>query len=111
MNERMARLLDLVWDRTRKGEMPWRDTTDDDVFEANLSGNSFGIAEQGHDKYRFSVYDSQGRCLEFIETYVGEQWKPETRSSNEKLADLFDIARRQALRIEENLDDLIRALS
>ena len=110
MNEKMVKLLDLVVERTAKNEIPWQDTPDDSAFEAHMGDSSFSI-EETREGYRFSAYDSSGRRLEAISTVPIQTFGDPTIQFNEKLSDLFDSARKQALQVDENLDRLIEAMS
>ena len=111
MNEKMAKLLDLTLSRTQIGQLNWQDTPDNDSFETHFSANSLVISKIGNDRFTFGVIDSGGRQLESIESIHGDPWDDAVLQFNQKLLDLFVMARRQALRIDENLEELIKSLS
>ena len=108
----MAEIVDIVtklWERTNQHKIEWDTTVNENTFLANIGdSSSVTVTSLGGpynvDHIRFQILDERGRVLE---EYATEN---EDESVKEKLYDIYNEARRAALRIDSHLDELLAAL-
>jgi hypothetical protein len=118
VRNRLIKLAELLLARTREGKISWTPTDDERSFLYTASGTSAMINStvtfDGRNQATLSVLNNRGTVIEKIvnefslrdETglYVGEApW-------NETLDDLYQAARRDALKITSLLDNFLANL-
>lgn len=107
MNDVVARLSQ----RTTQGGIPWKPTADESAFAASFGDMSLLISQRTvfieyarTTEYELSVLDEKGYEIDSAAYTVGSQ------SPYQALSDLHRTAKRQALGIEERLQDLMSRL-
>lgn len=105
----MAQMADLIArlaERTTEGRIPWKATADESTFAATFGDMSLLISERqmvshGSTAYKLSVLDEKGYEIESA-LYI-----PGIEGQNSQLEEIYLSAKRQALGIEERLQDLM----
>ena len=120
MNE--EKLLDIaskLLERSQAGDIAWSETADTNTYSAAFPEYSVTILILDYktfkhpNNYAFSVYNDKGMQVESIETSLERHIEESELSSGawQTLSRLYDIARSQALKSNEILDDLLTRLS
>lgn len=118
--KRFTTLIDRLRKMSDEDKVPWAETSDEHVFQAAFKGYAVRISQEaagydyGEPVYRYIIgfYDTFGKLLDsateadFPETYEFEGGK----LARVALRDLYDVARRKALKVDQALDDLLRSL-
>ena len=99
-----APLLNTILEKTQAGKLKWDDTPDEDIFLASVEGNTFKVqrkllhAKDTVHRYTLSLLDQSGKLVWEIE----EPWA--------LTKEVFVLARRVALKVDERVDALIGTL-
>lgn len=102
MSELTESLVARLLDKTRAGEIAWRESARPGEYSVSFPNSSIGIVnDKGHCLVR--VYNEAGLLID--ETLV------KRNPSLEQLMDLLHLARRQALRVDETLQELLKELA
>jgi hypothetical protein len=100
-------LVNTILERTREGKLTWE--------ELSLSGFLTRVGQtmiiidrpRGNELPSIRITDESGKLLEIIE---GPVLAGSGLGSKELLSEVYELARRQALRVDETLLDLKRSL-
>ncbi len=101
----MAQITDVLTrliERTSEGKVPWQTTTDEQTFVAVYGKLSALIQIDDYDDIVLKILKSGNEIerLDSTEEAAGKNWEP-------RLASLHQMARRVALRVEDQLDELL----
>jgi hypothetical protein len=100
-------LLQEVAEKTKSGRIEWEPLADDDHFVASVRGKFtlliIHYSFQGEDRFSLVLKDAEGTEVLRVTEYT-EGVRPG------QLEDLYGMARRQALRVDEKLDELLAEL-
>ena len=104
----MAEVSDILaklLERTNQNKVSWQTTVDDDAFIAVLGNASVRIHVDQYSDTILKILNNEGREIEQIDSGVddGSQWKSELNA-------LYLKARRIALGVDSELDELLREL-
>lgn len=123
-NDRLAKIAELLLKQTRSGVAAWKPTDDEGAFYYMGSKSSLFISnsedQDGDDNVRLRILNDDGiEVGELRSAWVSrdpDPWDASQRNYgpgkfNGLLEDLFEAARRSALRIDEVLDSLYQDLS
>jgi hypothetical protein len=118
--KRLKTLIDRLRKLSDEDQVPWSETSDERAFQAALKGYTVTVAQDyaGQDwgqavyVYAIRIHDTLGKLLETAterdfqdqRSFVGN------KTAAEALQDLYDLARRKALKVDQALDDLLRSL-
>jgi hypothetical protein len=118
--KRLGTLIDRLRKLSDEDQVPWVETADERAFQASLKAYTVTIAQEyaGQDWgqtvyiYAIRIHDLLGKLLE---TATERDFPVNYKLSGDKngaeaLQDLYDVARRRALKVDEALDDLLRSL-
>ncbi|MCG8921288.1 hypothetical protein [Lentzea sp. CC55] len=110
IDERLIAILRSLLRRTRHRKIDWTpgEAAGSEAFYYHLPTSSLEIRSKkgdGNPPYILSVRDSFGSKLDELAT---DPWGE--HSYNEELAELFRLARRQSLMVDETLDQLLADL-
>lgn len=97
----LREIVQTILEKTRAGKLLWSELASD-VFLANIGDNSVVISGRGN-SYDLVFRNSEGHILDEIDIE-----RPEYYEIN--LNELYDIVRRQALRVDETLIEMKRNL-
>ena len=118
-DERMMAIATKLLERTRKGDVGWSDTADEDAFTVAYPTYSVSLRKisptypvslgtippvMAPNYYVLSVRNAYGSEIESLPIRLSED-------GFETLRDLFQLAKRIALKADEVLDDLLGRLS
>jgi hypothetical protein len=95
-----AELIGKILDSTVRGKIDWQKTAEQSQFAAAFGGKWTVLIDQGvKDPHLFwlTLQNAEGEELLSI-------------SSDARLSDLYDKARRQALKVDEAITDLLKEL-
>lgn len=126
-NERLAKILRALRYQTELGNLEWTARTFEDSdenlenYDYSTEGNTITIGSRNakaQERYLLTIKDSYGRLIATIDTAStnSKSW-PQHDSSDpwasepfDSLRDVFARARRKALEVDNNLDQVLRDL-
>lgn len=105
VDSRIARLIERLHDKTRQGELDWRETPDLGEFSASFPKYSVVVSWSDRGKCWLKIYGPEGK---FLEAVSDEQLRSGyEESAAHFLEELFDLARRKALDVDGAIDELL----
>jgi hypothetical protein len=107
---RLIALCERLAEATLAGATEWRDGEDDHFLWASSEGRvSVGARDRdGQPPYELAIFNPTGDKVEELESALSEEDTP--AAWNPPLAELYRVARRNALRADEIIDALMNAL-
>ncbi len=112
-NKKVAELVASLTELSRRDGIEWEETADESTFQALVSNSLVTISRMGLDSesdYQFKVMGASGRVLEEATVSHPLSVTGEVGASWYELADLFELARRRALNVDEALSGLISSI-
>jgi|ERR1017187_1474884 hypothetical protein len=106
--EKLITLVKRLHAKTKAGEIRWEQTTANGVFQTAFPSYTVKLAKRGAD-YSISILDEMGTTLESSDDAQLAAAFPE-RSVYQTMRELYDMARRVALGVNEALDSLLGEL-
>jgi hypothetical protein len=105
INEKLTQLVDAVYEKTKSGELVWETTSVPFKFQVSFAKYSVTILSQGAGATRLELHNDQGALIEEV--------SPSDTSAAQDaiLYRLYELARRQALGVDEAIDELLTELS
>ena len=107
----MGDVIERLANRTSEGQVPWKPTADEATFAASFGSMSLLISTHERQtgirrmtEYKLSVLDEKGYEIESAVYTAGFP------SENLPLSDVYRLAKRQALKIDERLQELVTLL-
>lgn len=110
VEDKLRKLIDRLLVRTRAGELQWSETSSQDAFQASFPSYSLEL-ERADTTIYIRVLNSEGKVLEWTSDQkmrTEGNWK--NADDIRKLDELYALARRQALRVEKALDELLSVI-
>ncbi len=117
----IAEIAKLVLERTKEGRLAWEGTADENSYLATLGNQSVRISRgslAGDEYHFFSVLNKDGREIETLSTTPDDaysNWILEhvyaTPIDKNTLPIIFQLARRRALEVDKELDELAKVLN
>ena len=108
----MAEIADIIsklLERTNEGKVSWKTSVDEKTFTAVVGSTSTLLSANddalGNQRVRFRILDKQGREIERYDTF--HQFDAKILHN---LTELYVKARRTALGVDSQLDELLKAL-
>jgi len=112
-DSRIALLVERLHERTLNNRLLWEKTVDVGVYQVVSGVHSIHVAKRedrdswgnliGHD-FALEIYDEEGTLIEEIGA------KDLEASALEKLKELYELARRQAMGVDKIIDSLLSEL-
>ena len=108
----MAEITDIITkmlERTNENRISWQSTANEDTFIAVVGDTSTSVStSDGGDQVLFRILNKEGREIERYDTDFAtvENWEPFDKAVRE----LYTKAKRVALGVDSQLDDLLKAL-
>ncbi len=105
----ITEIVPMILERTKEGRLDWAITANVNSFLATLGNQSLKITRTPE-----TLYENEGYSLVVLNKDGVEidQTSASIRSTEGKqLANIFGLARRRALNVEEELDELVKMLS
>ncbi|HEY4922142.1 MAG TPA: hypothetical protein VII40_18715 [Xanthobacteraceae bacterium] len=103
MSTTIEDLIPVLWEKTKAGKIMW-EALSGPSFIARVNTIGVEVLHTREGFARMSLRDEQGRLLESID--IEQLASPLDR----KLDELYDMARRQALKVDDVLGDVKAAL-
>jgi hypothetical protein len=104
--EKMVKIATTLLERTRAGEIVWEETADKDTFLCSFPDYSARIARSRDDgwdeSFELVIVDSKGRRLDSLSSGQG---------GADILPEMFELARRRALNVDEALGNFLETLT
>ena len=113
MASRSVRLAQLLGKKTKDGELQWKRTERDEVFQHAFPDYSVRIHHEheplfDQDDYVLTIYNQEGLIIErFTNGDLQREGLPEAYNS---MQEMYNTARRSAMGIDKALDDLLTYL-
>ena len=110
--DKLIRIAQLIYEKTKNGEIKWEATPDEGTFQASLASYSILIKRSPNvslpvttlnTNFTLQICNEQGQVIEELTEYAAI-------AADFKIGELFELARRMALDVEKALDDLIGTL-
>ena len=108
----MAEIADIInklLERTNEDKVAWKTTVDETTFTAVIGSTSTLVSARddslGNQQVQFRILDRQGREIERYDTL--HKYDAEIGA---RLRELYTKAKRVALGVEDQLDELLKAL-
>jgi hypothetical protein len=117
--KRVGELIERLTRLSERSEVPWAETSDERAFQAALRGYTVTISheyvgqEWGAEVYVYTikVHDKLGKLLDAAtEKDFPNDYFPRERTAGTVFQELYELARRKALRVDEAFDDLLGSL-
>jgi hypothetical protein len=117
---KVTQLLDRLLDKTRSGDVRWKEGITWDSFQADFPDQSVIIYKQsegtdqlskGKPPFSLQVIDNHGRVVALLPTMESRDRVPTLAEEIDKLRDLFEEARRSSSPAEKAIDALLAELS
>jgi hypothetical protein len=107
-DDKVVRLVRLLVERTKAGEIRWEETPTMNTFQCSVSNYSVLISQRSFVDISgmvqtLTVCNEEGKIIEEVD---GE----ELRSEGVQLRELFELARRNAMGVEKALDEMLHLL-
>ncbi len=101
---KLIQFAQLLWEKTKRGEIRWETAPQNDVFQTSLSNYAILIGRNDSNDLSLQLYNQQGNLIEELPEYdAGNSGFPH-------LDELYHHARRIALGVEKALDDILKEL-
>jgi len=117
---RLQALIERIGEMSRNDTVPWTETSVEAAFQASVNQYTVTIEKEylgqnwGEDVYGhvFRIHDSEGKLLDEVRArdFPENTWFQGHERPEDVLRDLYDRARRKALRVDKQLDDLLASL-
>jgi hypothetical protein len=108
-----AQILQLLIEQTDSGKLDWKETGDESGFLVSFPNYSILVSEEmgshGTPYYVVSVVNSEGKIIDRFSEGMADFFDLSENSHN-IMKDLFNKARRRALRADDALDNIIAHL-
>jgi hypothetical protein len=104
-DERLLELASLLFEKTKTGEIAWEKTSFDETFQTSFPKYSVRIQKVKGAPTLF-LFNEDGDLIEelsYVEAFL-------SLGSENRLNELFELARRKAMGVDQALDELLREL-
>lgn len=102
LNEKYGEILDSLLERTKNREMEWQSTSREGEYIIYLQGYSISLI-QVFVGYEMVLRSENGKVIDDFTIRFGDPYW-------EKAQEIFSTARRQALKIDEAVEEVIKQL-
>lgn len=101
----ISEVLKKLLENTTQGRVVWKPTVTEEEYAASIGTNSVLIDRDNYGEVALTILDSSGRDIERVRARLGDELEVSS-----DLHALFDSARRIALNVDDQLDQLLREL-
>lgn len=115
-DERLIKIAESFVEKTRVGKISWEETADENTFLTSFTDYSAQVSkyyEAGQQQFRFAVVNSKGRVLESVSPPPRvrvEGARMQVNRFYKSLEELFELARRSALKVDPTLDHILESV-
>ena len=110
---RIAELVKKLADLTRQGKIKWEDTIDSGIFQYTMRSSTIKISQvlSRENDYasdiKIEIFNKNG---DYIEDVTDEDIKDLLPKAYDTMLEMYENARRQAMGVEDILDDIFEEL-
>lgn len=115
--EKVGKLIDSLYTRTKTGYINWEETERTGVYQVSFPKYSVRLLSQPTRSQAYNGDETQDYIIQIINEYgivVDEVSDIDVKDiiidSYKKMKEMHDLARRQALGVDEALDEILRDL-
>lgn len=101
--EKLLQIATRLLERTEAGGVQWNETADESMFETSMERYSVNVFKTKDGFPGLSVVNDSGRVIDTLVLNFAQE-------GSETLNNLHELARRDALRVEGALDDILKTL-
>lgn len=108
--QKIAKLVDLLVQNTKSNNVEWDKTELSNEFQASFADYSVRLAHiesELEDEYVIKIYDWAGDVMEEVSDV---QLKELIRDPYRRMKEMYEIARRKVMGVEDALDSIISKL-
>ena len=122
-SEKTVRLLQALHRKTLEGKLAWEDTVFENVYQTSFTNATVRIREEkstrmtlaravdpkhaAQERYVMEILDSSGRT---IDTFSNEDFGYEIANPYTLMKEIYVNCRRQSVRLEQTLDEVLSEL-
>jgi hypothetical protein len=117
MATKYLQLLDRLIKKTEAGELKWEEAAASNAFQVSFPNYAVILSEAEGESdtvdYIVELVNSDGRVIDRFSDVTLEGTDPSARNAPghfNRMKSLFEVARRQALGVEQALDEILRQL-
>jgi hypothetical protein len=111
--DKYVKILQLLAEQTNSGKLNWKETGDQSKFLVSFPNYSIIVSEEmgegDEQDYFISIVNSEGRVVDRFSAAMFPNWIWGSNAYG-VIRDLYNQARRKALRADRALDDIIAHL-
>ena len=107
---KIYRLIDKLLEKTKDGTLRWEFTGTPDTFQVALPYSSIRVLKKKSSENLIELYNEEGILIEQFPPIINNElfdYRPDT---HQILASLFEMARRQALHVDQEIDKILNTL-
>lgn len=107
-SKKYLQLIDKLMDKTGEGQLDWRETAWSETFQVSFTNYSITLSQvhaNGTLGYVDHILNYEGRT---VDSFSDDDLKPE---GLDRMAELYQKARRRALNADNALDEILSQLS
>lgn len=113
VDKRLATLVERLHEKTTSGRSKWREGIDSGEYQIDFPNYSIFLTNEkdrhGNFSVKLAIINSNGTYLEDVHEKSLKQ-EIEYYEAGNKLSELYELARRQALKVDESIDELLRQI-
>jgi hypothetical protein len=115
-DEKIAKLLESVLSKTRAGRIPWEPTAQETNFIAAIGGQfTLSVSAWSEISSDFSAVPVVRKCTLALRDQIGRELAKVAEGDEgirpDEMQELYETARRQAVRAGERIDDALAVLN
>lgn len=110
-------VLDKLIEKTNEGKLEWETTANRNTFLAVLQDSAISInhtnqsANDFFDEYNVYTFDFRNENGDVVESVAVTDVTEEDSEKYEKASQIFELARRQSLKIDKTIDHILEQLA
>jgi hypothetical protein len=111
--EKHGRLIELLLQRTSRGQIDWKPAVQEEAFQVSFKDNSVRISkdeEQDERWYKLELINNQGSTVDVVTSFELDHEQQTNLHWHLKMRELHDLARRTAFGAEKVLNQILSEL-
>lgn len=115
LSMKMKALVALLRHKTNAGQLQWEQTETNGVYQLAFPDQSIRISRRvgsttGRPTYAIEVFNEEGLLVDDATDWDLNEAAADQRSGTEQMAELYETARRTAMRADDVLDSILSML-
>jgi hypothetical protein len=103
-NDKLLNIAAKLLEKTQHGSAHWQETADEDTFQSSLTDSAITIRCASGGQYSLAIINDKGR-------EVAHLIMQGSLDDAGVLVELYDAAKREALQVDQAIDDVLKGLS